>query len=82
MSVRLKFRVESLNGNLITLSGIKDAVDSANVSIAASGQRPNARLTMTLDNPEAHDQFAPGQEWYADFTPATSEQAQTAGSRR
>ena len=30
---------------------------------------PNGSITMTIDNPPASDQFAPGKSFYVDFTP-------------
>ena len=33
---------------------------------------PSGAITMTIDNPEALDQFKVGDEFYVDFTPVTA----------
>jgi hypothetical protein len=70
MSVRAKFRVYSVtdygNQKQVTLSAVADNGGS-NKSWAK--YTPSGELKMTIDNPEASDQFAPGQHFFLDFTP-------------
>lgn len=82
MSVRAKFRVAE-----ITDLGYQKKIKLTVVYEGALGENeenkrftkatPNGECWMSVDNPYAADQFAVGEEWYADFTrvkPLTDDQ--------
>lgn len=75
MSVRAKFRVTSIEdwgqSRQIKMSAVcetdaQKAADPENIRFAKA--TPNGEFKMTVDNPGAYEQFAPGQEWYLDMT--------------
>lgn len=73
MSVRAKFRVNSVldfgPSKEISMSPVYEGMLGDNEENKRfSKATPNGSFKMTVDNPYAYDQFAPGQEWYLDFT--------------
>jgi hypothetical protein len=76
MSVRAKFRVHSIldfgPSKEITLGAVYEgSLGDNEENKRFTKASPNGQLKMMIDNPYAADQFAPGQEWYLDFTLAT-----------
>lgn len=75
MAVRAKFRVSEIIqhdqfGGLEHRTVKMRAVQSKEGDNATwSEATPSGELTMRITNPTAHSQFAPGQEFYVDFTP-------------
>lgn len=75
MSVRAKFRVSVIE-DYGTSKKIKlNVVYEGSLGPNDENKRftkatPNGEIWMTVDNPYAADQFAPGDEWYVDFTKA------------
>ena len=75
MSVRAKFRVLS-----VLDFGPSKEISMAPVYEGPLGDNeenkrfckasPSGSFKMTVDNPYASEQFAPGQEWYLTFDPA------------
>lgn len=70
--VRAKFRVDSVTNfgggtGRVELSPVTGGSDE-NVSFWK--YTPAGKIEMHVDNPETLVQFAPGQEFYVDFTPA------------
>lgn len=75
MSVRAKFRVHSVldfgQSKEVTMSAVYEGPLGENEENKRfTKASPSGSLKMTIDNPYAYEQFAPGQEWYLDFTPA------------
>lgn len=75
MSVRAKFRVTSVEdfgqSKLVKMNAVYETdeqkgADPENVRFAKA--TPNGEFKMTVDNPGAYEQFAPGQQWYLDMT--------------
>ena len=68
--VRAKFYVSEVAlttwGTRIKLSAVTRGEDNKEWSAAT----PSGTLTMQIKNDLAAEQFAPGQEWFLDFTPA------------
>lgn len=81
MSVVAKFRV-----NAVEDFGYSKQVKMQAVYEGALGENeenkrftkasPNGELKITIDNPYASEQFAPGQEWYLNFTRADIDKAE------
>lgn len=71
MSVRAKFKVQSVldygYSKTVKLSANYDTSIPEDQRFAKA--TPCADITMTIDNPEASEQFKPGQAFYVDFTP-------------
>jgi hypothetical protein len=71
MSVRAKFRVESIEGNQIKMSTVYEPdaeKDTENARFTKA--TPWGTLAMGIDNPAALEQFKVGGYVYADFTEA------------
>lgn len=74
--VRAKFRVNSIEdfggtSKCINMSAVYEGSlgpDEENKRFTKA--TPNGSLKMTVDNPYASEQFAPGDEFYLDFTKA------------
>jgi hypothetical protein len=73
--VRAKLYVESLKlmqwGTELTMRVVTRGDDNKEWSAAT----PSGSLTFMVSNDQAADQFAPGQEWYLEFTPVPAELA-------
>ncbi|HKY20014.1 MAG TPA: hypothetical protein VJM31_02245 [Vicinamibacterales bacterium] len=72
MAVRAKFRVHSILDFGISKEITMGAVYEGSLGENEENKRftkatPNGQLKMTVDNPYASEQFAPGQEWYLNF---------------
>lgn len=71
MAVRAKFRVSSVTDfgftKQVKLVAVSD--DGIPENQRYHKATPSGTLEMTIDNPPASDQFAPGREFYVDFTP-------------
>lgn len=66
--VRAKFRVESIEGNVIKMGAIYDHSTEENRRFTQA--TPWGNLEMAIDNPSALAQFEIGKYYYADFSPA------------
>ena len=66
--VRAKMVVQSIEENEIKLSCQYDPDAEEDKSFCLA--TPWGEISMGIDNPAALDQFAVGQEFYVDFTPA------------
>ena len=68
--VRAKFYVYGMElqqwGTIVKLRVVGRGEDNK----AWSAATPVGELTMTIKNEVAAERFAPGQEWFLDFTPA------------
>lgn len=72
MTVRAKFRVSSVEDFGQSKQLKLNAVYEGSLGENEENRRftkatPNGEIKMTVDNPYASDQFAPGQEWYVTF---------------
>jgi hypothetical protein len=72
MSVRAKFRVYSVTnfGNTKQVKLVAVTDDGIPENHRYHNYKPNGSIEMTIDNPPAWEQFAPGKQFYVDFTPA------------
>lgn len=77
--VRAKFWVSAVkqwidkDGNVTSVTVDLNATSSRTGKNKAFWEAtPSGQLTMTITNPDAYNQFRPGQEFYLDFTLATS----------
>lgn len=76
MSIRAKFRVSSVTdyganqGKRIVLNAVADNNTPENERYHR--YTPSGELSIAIDNPAASDQFAPGKEFYLDFTEANN----------
>jgi hypothetical protein len=70
--VRAKFRCASIEHGSVTLYAVTlYAVTSGSEEDKSwSKYTPSGQLTMQIDNPPALAQFAVGDEYYLDFSPA------------
>lgn len=73
MSVRAKFRVTSILDYGVQKEISMQPVYEGSLGPNEENKRfsqatPNGSFKMTVDNPYASAQFAPGQEWYLDFS--------------
>lgn len=73
MSVRAKFRVHSVldfgQSKEVSMGPVYEgSLGDNEENKRFTKATPNGTLKMTVDNPYAADQFAPGQEWFLDFT--------------
>jgi len=73
MTVRAKFRVSEVSkteyGTRVQLRAVTSGSDENRAFFKAT---PSAELNMATVNEEAAAQFAPGVEFYVDFTPAVT----------
>lgn len=69
--VRAKLRVESIEGNKIVLTTVYEDPTKDTENARFTKATPWGRMEMGIDNPDALKQFAVGQEYYADFSPAS-----------
>ena len=74
MSVRAKFKCESIVGNdqNANLKDIKlvAVIDGSAENKAFFKWTPSGQISVSCVNPEANKQFEIGKEYYVDFTPA------------
>lgn len=75
MSVRAKFRVNSIldfgPSKEVSLSPVYEGPLGDNEENKRfTKASPGGSLKLMIDNPYASEQFAPGQDWYLDFTRA------------
>ena len=63
--VRAKFRVESIEGNIIKMGTVYDETTEENRRFTRA--TPWGNLEMAIDNPPALAQFEVGKYYYADF---------------
>jgi hypothetical protein len=73
MTVRAKFRVSEVAkteyGSRVQLRAVTSGSEENKAFFKAT---PSAELNMSTINEEAAAQFAPGAEFYVDFTPAVT----------
>jgi len=71
MSVRAKFRVVSVTDfgftKQVKLAAISD--DGIPENQRFHKATPSGQIEMTIDNPQAAEQFTPGKQFYVDFNP-------------
>jgi hypothetical protein len=75
MSVRAKFYVQSVEdygqSKKVNMSPVYEGPLGENEENRRFTQAsPSGALWITIDNPYASEQFAPGQQWYLDFNRA------------
>jgi hypothetical protein len=72
MSVRAKFKVEqvlhTVNGAEVKLAPV---VSGSEENVRFYKYTPGGSIHLATVNKEAAEQFAPGKEFYIDFTPAS-----------
>lgn len=77
--VRAKFYVTGIElqswGTSVKMAPVTRGEDNKEWSAAT----PSGQLTMMVANDAAAEQFAPGQEWFVDFTPVPVEKVGTEG---
>ncbi len=67
MTVRAKFKVQSVSEGSVKLSAVTDGSEENKTFFKYT---PYGEIQMGMVNPQTAEQFVPGQEFYVDFTPA------------
>ncbi len=71
--VRAKVRCESLDGNAVKFATVYEGDAVKNPENARfTKATPWGEINLGIDNPAAREQFEVGQEYYVDFSPASS----------
>ena len=72
MAVRAKVRCDGIEGNAVMFSTVYEPDETKNTENARfTKATPWGQIKLGIDNPAALEQFAPGKEYYVDFTPAS-----------